>query len=386
MKLLKLFEYLQNFGYTATTSVIRWFPSQSDSDYKNFKLLYATKSDPLPQRNFELTQHHISIVTHALRRELLGYDAEHIINDYHRPAATPELFEESMTRSDLPDHPVNKDVHYIRARQRAKDLLTPPVPFRPLHLTDLLQTRWNKSASAELPYVRDPVLRKQVHTAAELHLLPNAKMNFANLQNAIFEDVRNFAHQVKRRTVRLDPSNYQAILPDRLHAKSVVQTKDKAKLRIIFGRMKRDILISAMFWKPYFRWLLIDRFNDPSNPLLWGLETILGGWHKLTAFTFSTTFTTQPSSPLIGNPSINAPSFQSSKTALMIGTPSLPLRTATFQLLNTRTLLSQTLINSRLCLTSTSGAFSMCLSSTQVEKCSNDYIAGSPPAYMSPPF
>jgi hypothetical protein len=252
----------------------------------NFKYLYTSEPDPLHLTSDASTTHLIKyrkIVDHALRKHLLGYDYVRLMNDYHRTPLTEQTFNDALALGDLPDHPLDRDSSYTRARQRAKDLLSPPVPIRPVHFTDLLQYPWNDSPSAELPFAKDPVLLKRLNDARIAGTLPNAKPNFGNLKNVIFDDVRTFIHQVKRRAVKLDPTN-RHIYPDRLHVKPMISTKDKNKLRIIFGRSKRFILPEAMFFWPYFRWLLQDRFSDDHNPLLWGCETLLGGWSRLNTF------------------------------------------------------------------------------------------------------
>jgi hypothetical protein len=218
-----------------------------------------------------------------MRKHLYGFDYEYITRTFHRAPVTNDLFNTALSKADLPPFEPLKDESYVRARQRAKDLLTPPQPFRPVHLKDMLQYDWNFKPSAELPFIRDPDLLKRVHDAAALGTLPNAKMNFGNLKNVIFDDLSSFLHRVKRDQIRLDPSN-RAIPPDRLHVKTVISTVDKSKLRIIFGRSKRFIIPEAMFFWPYFRWLLYDRYSDNHNPLLWGCETLTGGWHRLNSF------------------------------------------------------------------------------------------------------
>jgi hypothetical protein len=252
----------------------------------NFRYLYTSEPDPLhltSDANTDQLEKYRKIVDHALRKHLFGYDYVHLTSSYHRTPLTEQTFNEALALGDLPDHPVTRDSHYIRARQRAKDLLSPPEPIRPVHFTDLLQYPWNWTPSAELPFAKDPLLLKRLNDARIAGALPNAKPNFGNLVNVIFDDVRTFVHQIKRRAVKLDPTN-RHIYPDRLHVKPMITTLDKKKLRIIFGRSKRFILPEAMFFWPYFRWLLQDRFSDAHNPLLWGCETLLGGWSRLHTF------------------------------------------------------------------------------------------------------
>jgi hypothetical protein len=264
-------------------SSFRRFNYWQSTDYTNFEYLYTTDPDPLPKRDVHVTESYQHVVLHALRKHLYGWDYNYITQNFHRPEITDELFEESLKAADLPDHPLVRDASYIKARTRAKELFTPPEPIRPVHLTDLLHYDWNKQPSAELPFTRDPILRRKVHQAAQAGLLPNAKMNFGNLENVIFDDVRQFVHDIKRGAIPLDPCDHR-FPPDRLHVKTLVSTRDKSKLRIIFGRTKRDIFPAAQFFWPYFRWLLYDRFSDPHNPLLWGCETLLGGWQRLHSF------------------------------------------------------------------------------------------------------
>jgi hypothetical protein len=272
---------------TPNSSILHRLPSVlkalffwRDTTFDHFKYLYTTDPDPVPNRTLIRDDNYFKVIDHAMRKHLLGYDYMYITTSFHRATSTNEDVNLGLKRADLPPFEHTADEHYFRARQRAKDLLTPPDPFRPVHLKDMLQYDWNFKPSAELPYCRDPELLKRLQQAHDSGTLPNAKANFGNLKNVIFDDLSSFLHRIKRDQVRLDPSN-RSLPPDRIHVKPRISTLDKNKLRIIFGRSKRFIIPEAMFFWPYFRWLLYDRFSDPHNPLLWGCETLLGGWSRL---------------------------------------------------------------------------------------------------------
>ncbi|AZQ25369.1 putative RNA-dependent RNA polymerase [Rhizoctonia solani partitivirus virus 5] len=228
----------------------------------------------IPSRDEFQYERYQRTVRHALRRNLLGYDAEYIISDFHHPIATMDLIVATLQKGDLPDHPIPKDAHFQRAFNLAADMFRPPVPVRPVHFADLRMYKWNWHPNVEEPFYSDIELIRAVNAAAEAGLLPDARMSFGNLRNVVFIRARSFLHQIKRNQITNPGVLWPAM---KIHVKPALTKVDELKVRVIYGVSKLHVLAQCMFFWPLFNHYI----NSDDDPLLWGFETILGGMQKL---------------------------------------------------------------------------------------------------------
>jgi len=255
------------------TRFYNWLTNYSTRLSTNFSFVGWNEPRPVPPLDEARFADYRKIIDYAFRKHLYGWDYEHIINTYHRAEPTPDLIYDTLGKGDLPDHPVLMDIHFTRARQRCKELFAPPTPIRPVHFADLRHYPWNRKPSAEEPYTSNTSLRRTIEDAARVHLIPDARMSVGNLINYIFKDVREFIHGIKQGNIL--PG--QALPLVNVHVKTALTPIDENKLRIIFGCSKRWIFPMAMFLWPLFRYYIYDQ----RSPMLWGYETILGGWHRM---------------------------------------------------------------------------------------------------------
>jgi hypothetical protein len=239
----------------------------------NYKFVQWNEPRPVPPLNEYAFENYRKVIDHAFRKHLFGWDREYIISTFHRAEPTQDLIYTAIGKGDLPDHPVPFDEHFERARTRCRELFAPPEPIRPVHFADLRHYPWKGKPSAEEPYVSDGKLRQVIQDAARMNIIADGRMSVHNLKNHIFIDVRDFIHSIKQGTVK--PG--QALPLVNVHVKTALTTLDESKLRIIFGCSKRWILPMAMFLWPLFRYYI----QEQNSPLLWGYETILGGWHRM---------------------------------------------------------------------------------------------------------
>lgn len=224
--------------------------------------------DPNAYFNYQRT------VRHALLKELDGQDAQYIINEFHHPEATLDMILDTLRKGDLPDHPVPHDVHYTSARFIAKEAFRPPRPIRPVHFADLRLYKWNWHPNVEEPFFSDRELEKAVIYAHSMGFLPDARMSFGNLRNVVFLRTRLFLHAIKRGEIT-KPAKLWPMM--KIHVKPALTTKDKTKVRVIYGVSKQHVLAQAMFYWPLFRYYI----ESDADPLLWGFETLLGGLQKM---------------------------------------------------------------------------------------------------------
>jgi hypothetical protein len=211
---------------------------------------------------------HQTTVLHALNKYCYPSQIDEIINGYKRSVIDEESIYSDFFNSDIPHHPILRDIHYQRALDIATDRFRPDSLCRPIHLLDVqhhypLELRSN----AEAPFSTDPTFLNM--------LPPDTKPTTGNMKAIIFNNVRRWHHEIKDATVTFDHHLYYMLL----HTKtSIVKQQDPNKLRTIWGVPKPWILAQIMF-----HWSLFAcyRRNPKRYPLLWGYETFTGGWFRL---------------------------------------------------------------------------------------------------------
>ncbi|AMW07365.2 RNA-dependent RNA polymerase [Rhizoctonia solani dsRNA virus 3] len=228
----------------------------------------------IPYRDEFQYERYQRTVRHALRRNLIGYDAEYIIKEFHHPVANLDFMVDALRKGDLPDHVIPKDEHYSKAFAQAAEMFRPPQLVRPVHFADLRMYKWNWHPNVEEPFYSDADLIRAVSMAAEAGLLPDARMSFGNLRNVVFIKARLFLHQIKRKQIT-NPATLWPMM--KIHVKPALTKVDETKVRIIYGVSKLHVMAQAMFLWPLFNYYI----NSDDDPLLWGFETILGGMQKL---------------------------------------------------------------------------------------------------------
>jgi len=240
----------------------------------NYKFVAWNDPRPTPQRDEERFDQYRKVILHAFKKHLYGWDTDYITTSFHRAPATQDLIYTALAKGDLPDHPVPfDDPHFIKARSKCRDMFRPPALIRPVHFADLRHYPWNLKPSAEEPYTSMQSLKRTIEDAAAHHLISDARMSMSNLINYIFVDVREFIHGIKQGTIK--PGHALPLV--NVHCKTALTAIDEAKLRIVFGCSKRWIFPMAMFLWPLFRFFIYEQ----TSPMLWGYETILGGWHRM---------------------------------------------------------------------------------------------------------
>jgi hypothetical protein len=221
-----------------------------------------------------LTQH---IISETIKENLCDYDrATFVASNFRRSTSDNYDAETYFLRYDVPPHTIEDDHHLDTALNAVADAFRPSHKIRPVHFADLLYYDWNLSTSAERPYTNNHILQGWIHHLYQQGLLKNSKMNFHNLFNWIFGTERTRIHQIKENK----PPKYDYIT---MHQKTaLVELDEPNKIRSVFGVPKLLIFAEAMFYWPLFR----EYLNEGKSPMLWGYETLNGGWLKLSDETF----------------------------------------------------------------------------------------------------
>jgi hypothetical protein len=237
---------------------------------------YKPRSPPVNDLNIERHKKTllISFAHHLNTREI-----EQILSSYKRSVVTDESVLADFFNGDIRKHQIVKDDHYHKALDYTTEAFRPPRPCRPVHLYDVRDRYpFNLSVSAEIPFVSDPYFKKQLPD-------PTLRLSFANMKSLIFRFTRRWIHDIKednippRSSHTLKSARY--IYPMLLHSKTaLIETDDPNKMRTIWGTSKIMILAQLMIYWSYFAWIKKHR---GSTPLLWGYETLTGGWFRLNA-------------------------------------------------------------------------------------------------------
>lgn len=216
-----------------------------------------------------------------LTQELIIDQIKHNLCDYDRSCFASTNFRRSTTNTydaesfflkyDVPNHDIIHDFHLEKALSIVTDVFRPRHKIRPVHFADLPNYNWNLSTSAERPYTNNHLLQQFIHDLYTQGLLKTAKLNFHNLFNWIFGKERTRIHAIKDGK----PPGYDYIT---MHQKTaLIELDEPNKVRSVFGVPKLLIFAEAMFFWPLFR----EYLNEGRSPLLWGYETLNGGWLKL---------------------------------------------------------------------------------------------------------
>nr|UBR58448.1 putative RNA-dependent RNA polymerase [Rhizoctonia solani partitivirus 11] len=225
-------------------------------------------------------EHHQKTVRHAMAKYLYKEEYEMIIYDYRRSRATEDAILADFFNGDIPYRQIPKDEHYYYGLHTMLDLFRPPEKCRPVHLLDLMDKypfKWQ--VNAEAPFSTDKYFLKQIP--------PGHGNKFGDMKYTIFQWTRRWHHVIKS---GMDPesagltatdvyarNNY--IFPMLLHTKTaIVKRDDPDKMRTIWGCSKPWILADAMFYWEYISWV---KRNRGATPMLWGYETLTGGWLRL---------------------------------------------------------------------------------------------------------
>jgi hypothetical protein len=213
-------------------------------------------------------------IAELIKANLLDHDkAVHAIEDFRRSTTDTFDSETFFLRYDVPQFNVIEDELLEQAIDAVTEHFRPKQKIRPVHFCDLRAYPWNLSTSAERPYTNNVALKKHIEHLYASGLLPNAKMSFHNLFNWIFGKERTRIHQIKEGK----PPNFDYIT---MHQKTaLVKKHDPNKVRSVFGVPKLLIFSEAMFYWPLFR----EYLDEGRSPLLWGYETLNGGWLKLSS-------------------------------------------------------------------------------------------------------
>jgi len=262
----------------------------------------------------ELTE---SRFTRVYKAALLFYDKEEVDEaaTYRRSSTSDEAVIADFHSFEQPEHTIPKDVHYYTALGLSADLFRPARMLHPVAYPDLRYYPWNLRPNAEAPWNTEdfaftptfrniddesetPKLRERIEKLSfwiserqikvkdylrikqALGIITDQNHSFHNLYNEIFIYNRSLVHFIKDGLhPHWDGETPRSYKWNTLHARAHVVSNDEPdKIRAVFGAPKLLLQVENMFiWPMQASYLN----NEDAGPLLWGRETIRGGWKKL---------------------------------------------------------------------------------------------------------
>ncbi|GFM95125.1 RNA-dependent RNA polymerase [viral metagenome] len=252
----------------------------SHPDTTNFTYVGQSPFRPTPPRpNPVAIENHKKTCLKAFIKYLYTSDVEFILTQRTRSSITEESVLADFFHGDLPYHHVSKDHFYQEALDYTRRKFAPPLPCRPVHILDVEHHYPHRNSSnAEAPFSTEPFFTKQLDDPIyrERHHLPeNPRRSFGNMKNIIFDWTRRFLHEIKDAAAPYEKYLYYILL----HSKTaLIDVKDPNKMRTISGFPRPQNIAYIMLLWAYFAHC---KRNVGSTPLLWGYETITGGWLRL---------------------------------------------------------------------------------------------------------
>jgi len=217
-------------------------------------------------------------VLQSLKRNLSSESYAKVTYGYRRSVFSKDALISDYLKGDVPKHSVIKDLAYYMALDKVKELFATPTKYRPVSFPDLRFYPWPLSSSAEAPFSSSKKLRRDYLNLYELGLVKSPRLTFHNLYNHIYVYNRQTAPRIKE-GLTTDIHGRDAKYWNTAHARShLVESHEDDKIRMVFGVPKLLLQVEAMLL-----WPLINHLVnlDGNGPMLWGFETLKGGWAKL---------------------------------------------------------------------------------------------------------
>ncbi|AZT88606.1 RNA-dependent RNA polymerase [Grosmannia clavigera partitivirus 1] len=247
------------------------------------------------------------IIDHALRKFLSPEEADQVINGYRRSEWNENALNKDLEKLNSREHIVIKDEHYWNAINHVKSLLTPEKPLQPVHFADLRHYKWNLSTSIGAPFAtsekwtsyvkakynfakrgipfesrahRD--LFTEAHQTSEPLEIRDARMTKHNLYSEAFTITRKNIHLIKEGRTHNEKGHDLRYWNTAFARRHLVSNDEEDKVRLVFGAPFTLLCAELMFIWPLQVFLLT--MTGPHAFMLWGFETILGGWYRLRNF------------------------------------------------------------------------------------------------------
>nr|APG78246.1 RdRp [Hubei partiti-like virus 26] len=232
---------------------------------------------PMAHPSYLSYRQHYNIVKFALNKIYGKEDADKISTSYIRSDFSEQAIVADYLRGDVPKHPIIHDSHLEHGIKLTTQAFSPSHKYRPVSFPDLRYYPWTLPTSAEAPYSTSPYWKEYVQAKYRIGLTDNNRLTFHNLYNEIFVANRLNVHRIKDGyTTDIHGNDLKYF--NHIHARShLVETGKEEKIRAVYGVPKLLLQVECMFLWP----LINDLLNRKNGPMLWGSETLQGGWYQI---------------------------------------------------------------------------------------------------------
>lgn len=233
--------------------------------------------------------HYVEVVDHALRRFLTADEFDTVTTGYRRSMWSESALEVDIQKLNSIDFKVKKDEHYFSALNEVNKRFRPEKDLKPVHFTDLRAYPWQLSSSIGAPFATSEKWRthvqhkfalSQMYEPEQLNFVPiyDNRMTKHNLYNEMFNVNRMKIHNIKN-GIFADPHGHSYRYWHTAFARQhLVKADEPDKVRLVFGAPSDSLMAELPFTWPIEVSLLTKGLD---SPMLWGFETITGGWYRL---------------------------------------------------------------------------------------------------------
>nr|BDV50552.1 MAG: RNA-dependent RNA polymerase [Flammulina alphapartitivirus 2] len=260
-----------------------------------------------PEEINPLTDLTNSAIDFALRKHLSPDECDKIINGYRRSPWNEDALKHDISTLDSDEHTVPKDEHYWNAITHVAKLIKPDKPLQAVHFADLRHYKWRLSTNIGAPFASSPkwqeyvkakfqyfqngipfenIAHRDLFTEAHHNSQPleisDARMTKHNLYTEAFFITRKNIHNIKLGKTEDEYGNDYKYWNTAFARQHLVETDDPDKVRLVYGAPFTLLCAELMFiWTLQVHLLLMQ---GSRAFMLWGFETILGGWYRLRNF------------------------------------------------------------------------------------------------------
>jgi len=238
-------------------------------------LPHATRSAaPLSQVTYQ------NIVLHFIEKHMMSDEISLIRDGFTRSPVSTEALYKDFFKMDQPIVDLLQDSNFSEAFGLVQNAFRPRKKIHILHYADTRLYPWPLNTNVELPFSHDQRVNEYLDSKFKAGDISDRKKNLHNLYDYVYDAVRYPIHRIKDGLCFTGNFEKDYIYPITAHIRPGLAKTDRAskiKNRLVCGVSKVQLIPENMFAYPLFR----EYQESGLSPLLWGYETILGGWKKL---------------------------------------------------------------------------------------------------------
>lgn len=259
----------------------------------------------------ETNPYYLEVVDHALRKFLTPEEFKYVTTGFRRSPWSSDALNRDLEKLNSPEHDVVKDEHYWKAIRKVHNLYKPDRTLYPVHFADLRHYPWELSTNVGAPFnsskawqtyvkhknnpdfkVPDVYKEKftdfrhrrdlfeEAHPGIHLDTVDD-RMTKHNLYTEVFMINRTHIHDIKNGKTKTPQGHDFRYWNTAFARQHLVKADEDDKVRLVFGAPWLLLMAECMFIWPFMVSLLS---KGERSPMLWGYETLLGGWSRLYAW------------------------------------------------------------------------------------------------------